>query len=151
MTFHFSSNNPDVSPSDEEIVLDNHLDELERLSDWLAEVAQRHHFSQRLAFHLELVIAEAVTNIIQNAFTDDEAHKIPLRLSLGKDRVTVEIRDEGYAFDPLQHPEVDLPQTIADAAEGGLGIHLIRSYCRECDYRRDDNENVLTLTLDRVD
>lgn len=151
MTSYSSSNNPEIDPSDEKIVLENHLDELERLSDWLVEVAKRHELSQRLLFHLELVIAEAVTNVIQNAFTDDEAHKIPLWLGFKNDAVVIEIRDDGLLFDPLQYPEAKLPQSLEDATEGGLGIHLIRSYCRECVYRREGNENILTLVLDRVD
>lgn len=151
MTSYSSSNNPEINPSDEKIVLENHLDELERLSDWLVEVAKRHELSQRLLFYLELVIAEAVTNVIQNAFTDDEAHKIPLWLGFENDAVVIEIRDDGLLFDPLQYPEAEMPQSLEDATEGGLGIHLIRSYCRECVYRREGNENILTLILDRVD
>lgn len=149
MSSHSSSNHLEIGLSDERIVLENRLDDLERMSDWLFEVAQRHDFSQRLTFHLELVLAEAVTNIIQNAFADHETHEISLWIRLENDLVLIEIRDEGLFFDPLQYPEAELPQSLAEATEGGLGIHLMRSYCRECVYQREGEENVLTLTLDR--
>lgn len=131
------------------LVLRNHLDDLDRLSDWIVEVSEQYSFSQKLSFYLELVIAEAVTNIIQNAYLDQDEHTIPILLSCDDHRVRVEIKDDGLPFDPLQQPEVTFPTRLEEADEGGLGIHLIRSYTQECCYRRQHNQNVLTLTLSK--
>jgi serine/threonine-protein kinase RsbW len=60
---------------------------------------------------------------------------------------TVQIKDDGIFFGLLQYPEAALPHRLEDAVEGGLGIHLIKSYSEECNYQRVGSENVLTLVL----
>jgi anti-sigma regulatory factor (Ser/Thr protein kinase) len=39
------------------------------------------------------------------------------------------------------------PRTIEETRVGGLGLHLIRSFASEIQYRRDANRNVLVLTF----
>jgi serine/threonine-protein kinase RsbW len=125
----------------------NCFDSLELLSHWIASLGEDKGFSEKLVFELDLVLGEAVTNIIQNAYSDDQDHEITVLLHYGGDRVIVQIKDDGVFFDPLQHPEPLLPNTLEDAVEGGLGIHLIKNYVRDWAYKRQDEFNVLTLLL----
>ena len=37
--------------------------------------------------------------------------------------------------------------TVEEMAVGGLGLHLIRAFASEVQYRRDANRNVLVLTF----
>lgn len=132
---------------EEKLVLWNQFDELYRLSEWVSEVTTRLGVTSRTAFQLDLVLTEAVTNIIGHGFMDGEVQEIWLLLRYAPPILTVVLEDKGQAFDPLEQPEVEFADTLADVEIGGLGIHLIRSYTKSCTYQRLNNSNILTLTL----
>jgi anti-sigma regulatory factor (Ser/Thr protein kinase) len=129
----------------------NRLSELEVLSHWVADVSMRLRLSARASFQLDLVLAEAVTNVIENAYTDDIDHKIFIQVEPRSPLVEVQIRDHGRPFNPLQYPEVVPPKSLAEAKAGGLGIHLIRNYAQECHYERQGTENRFTILLNGAD
>jgi anti-sigma regulatory factor (Ser/Thr protein kinase) len=98
-------------------------------------------------FKLELAVTEAVTNVIEHAFEDKTEHKLTLKLAYRQNQFTIELIDEGQPFDPTQYPAVEFPRTLAEAGEGGLGIHLIRHYADIIDYQRQANQNILTMVI----
>ncbi|HIK45776.1 MAG TPA: ATP-binding protein [Leptolyngbyaceae cyanobacterium M65_K2018_010] len=146
-----SQDNPTPAAELETLRLLNQLSELDRLSAWVAELSGRLGLSPRRTFQLDLVLAEAVTNIIENAYTDGAVHEINLAIDPTPPRLQIQIRDDGLPFNPLDHPEVVQPQSLDEAQVGGLGIHLIRSYAQECRYERQGNENWFTILLPRTD
>jgi len=143
----FPANAQNIQPARYEFVLTNRLDDLTQLSQWINDLANQLQISAKGVFRVELILEEAVTNIINYAYVDDEEHTIRVTLLYSDQTLTVELRDDGIPFDPLQRPEVQLPKTLEEATEGGLGIHLIRSYVDECNYQRDEDSNVLSLKI----
>lgn len=127
--------------------LENQLDELNVLSNWVAEIADRLGLASKVTFRLDLVLTEAITNIIENAYVDQADHIITLHLDSDAQTVRVKIVDDGIPFNPLEHPETVLPTQLDGADMGGLGIHLIRSYTKTCDYQRLGQENHFTVVL----
>ncbi len=94
---------------------------------------------------LMLCVEEVASNIVNHAYQRDATKTFRLALEHHHDRVTVEMRDHGPAFDPLQAtaPNLDDP----DARDlGGLGIHLVRRYSDELHHARECDANVLRLT-----
>ncbi|MGK7943184.1 MAG: ATP-binding protein [Microcystaceae cyanobacterium] len=132
-----------------QISLANQLEELERLSAWLSEIGDSLNLSNRAIFGLDLILAEAVTNIIDNAYQDDQVHQIQIKLATieSDQKVILTIEDDGIPFNPLETPEAELPATLEEAKIGGLGIHLIRNYSDECYYQRQDDQNYLKIVV----
>ncbi len=129
------------------LVLKRQLEELDILSQWVHDLADRFGLAAADQYRLDLVLAEAVTNIMQNAYTDAAEHEIAVIPHWQGDRLQIQIRDDGVPFDLSQQPEFIFPENLEAAKVGGLGIHLIRSYTNECRYHRDGTENVLTLVF----
>lgn len=129
------------------LIIQNDLDELTRLSEWVNHLAGQLNLSSKVTFRLDLTLAEAVTNVIQYAYEDEKNHEIVITLQYRKNGADVEVIDEGQPFDPLQAPEVVFPRSLDEASEGGLGIHLIRTYTDECYYRREVGKNILTMVV----
>ena len=123
------------------------LDALASLSEWIQAVASAHGLSDRCTFRLELVLDEAVTNIIQHADAGDGDLAITVELWCAGERVLAKIEDTGQPFDPTTAPAHTQPQSLDDARIGGLGIHLIRSYTEDLEYRRVDQRNQLRMTV----
>jgi anti-sigma regulatory factor (Ser/Thr protein kinase) len=134
-----------IGPETLQIV--NRLSELDRLSSWVADLSARWGLSARVSFQLDLVLAEAVTNVIENAYTDGINHKIDVVVDHIPPMLEVQICDDGQPFNPLDYPVVAQPQNLAEATVGGLGIHLIRSYAKECRYERRGQKNWFSIVL----
>lgn len=128
-----------------ELAIANRLDELGRASAWLDRVADSLDLSPEMRFRLDLGLTEAVTNVVAYAYRDSAEHEIRIRLRADGVGVTLEVEDDGVAFDPLQAERPPVPSSLAEAPIGGLGIHLIRSMLDECHYRREAGRNRLTM------
>jgi anti-sigma regulatory factor (Ser/Thr protein kinase) len=128
-----------------ELVIGNRLDELGRASAWLDGVADTLDLPTEMRFRLDLGLTEAVTNVIAYAYQDSAEHEIRIRLGADGPGVTLEVEDDGIAFDPLRAAGPPVPASLAEAKIGGLGIHLIRSMLDECHYHREAGKNRLTM------
>ena len=105
-----------------------------------------HDLASGISFDVTLAVDELVTNAIGYGYDDDGEHRIDISLRLEGDTLTVEIADDGKAFDPLRAPEPDLSASAKERARGGLGIWLVRKRMDTVAYRREDGRNVVTLT-----
>lgn len=126
-------------------VIQNQIDQLSSLAVKIEELAEKWELSPALAMNINLVIEEALSNIIFYAFTDKGIHEIRISVSLTNKWFTIKITDDGIPFNPLlqQLPDINLP--AEDRPVGGLGIFLISQIMDEMNYSRQKNHNILTV------
>ncbi len=130
-----------------QIRLINQHQELEKMSNWLSLLAERLEISDNIVFRLDLILAEVVTNIIDNAYSDNAEHFIEVKLNYSERQVILKIEDDGTPFNPLDNPEVEFADDLESVKIGGLGIHLIRQYSDECNYQRLEGKNCLEIVI----
>ncbi len=123
---------------------------LEVFSDWLTDLAERHQLTEGDRFRLELVLTEALTNIMDYAGQAGREVGITVACDLAGDDMTVILSDDGPAFDPTAWAAPVLPTRLEDATPGGLGIHLMRQYSLAMTYVRETGHNVLRMRLPRA-
>jgi anti-sigma regulatory factor (Ser/Thr protein kinase) len=136
-----------VEPIFSTFAIKNNRDELAKLSAWINEFAGDVGLSAESAFQLELALSEAATNVIEHAFEDEVEHTLTIKLEYHQNQFTIELIDDGQPFDLTQYPAIEFPRTLAEAGEGGLGIHLIRHYTDEIHYQRQNNQNIITMII----
>ncbi len=146
-----SSDSAKTDPVIYTLTLQNELDELTRLGQWINGVAEQLSLSDKDTFRLDLTLAEAVANIIKYAYVDTKSHQITITVCHQPAQTSVDIIDDGQPFDPLKHPKVSFPRDLDEASKGGLGIHLIRTYADECFYERNENANILKMIFYSTD
>jgi anti-sigma regulatory factor (Ser/Thr protein kinase) len=133
----------------ETLVVQAKAPELTRVWDWANALGDRLELSQSTLFAVHLCLEEAVTNIVQYAFTSDPeaGQKKDVRLTFERvdDTIIFTIEDYGSAFDPLAVATPAMPTTISEASIGGRGIHLMRQFTQRLAYERRDGMNRLTL------
>ena len=128
------------------LCIESDLSELERLHDAVAELGEAGDWPPDLVYQVDLVLEELIVNTVNYGYDDDERHEIEIALTSDADVFTVEIIDDGHAFNPLDDaPEPDLDAGIEDRLIGGLGIHLMRVMMDEVHYQREQDKNYLTL------
>lgn len=100
---------------------------------------------------LELVLAEAMNNVVEHAHGDNGEGVIEVAVCHHGGALTCELIDDGIPMpdgDPPAPDGVVLPEAIADMPEGGFGWLLIRELARDLDYARAEGRNRLTFRLD---
>ena len=128
------------------IVLVNQRQEVERLSQFVERFGASHHLSTDDLLDVNLVLDEIVINVIAHGYEDDGEHQIHVRLALDGDVLTIQVEDDGRAFDLAGQPSPNLDLPIDERRIGGLGIHIVRSLTETIEHRRVDERNVVTLT-----
>ena len=127
------------------IILTNNISEISRLNEFVEEIGNEFSLSPDVVFNLNLVLEEAVVNIINYAYPKEEHETIYLSARLHEGSVVLVLTDTGKEFDPTLAPEVDITLSADERPIGGLGIFLIRQIMNEVRYERIDGKNVLTL------
>jgi anti-sigma regulatory factor (Ser/Thr protein kinase) len=128
-----------------ELTLTNDTAELPGLIAAIEELAESEGLGGPAVMQLVLAVDELVTNAMTHAYRAG-AHELRVAIDLAPGgRMTIEIIDDGPAFDPLAAPPPDLEAELEDRAVGGLGIHLARQMVDELSYRREGDRNRLQL------
>lgn len=127
------------------IILANDIAEISRLAQFVDEVGEEFSLTPDIVFNLNLVLEEAVANVINYAYPKEEHQSIYLSASIHDGSIVFVLTDTGKEFDPTMAPEADITLSAEDRPIGGLGIFLIRQIMNEVKYERIDGKNVLTL------
>jgi anti-sigma regulatory factor (Ser/Thr protein kinase) len=132
-----------------ELVIENRLGELPRVERWLARLCAAWGLSAKTTFVVDLLVNEAVTNVITHGYDDAAEHRLVLALSDVGDSLVIEVVDDGVAFNPLEAPAMVVGSDLEHATVGGRGIHLIKTYSREQHYDCISGANRLRLSVDK--
>ena len=102
---------------------------------------------ENLRFKLRLSIEEAVDNVVRYAYDGgigwlEAGTKIDDNLTI----LTIELRDAGTPFNPLEREDPDITLTAPEREIGGLGIFLCKKMMDSISYRYENGNNVLTMT-----
>ena len=122
----------------------NDLAELNTLQAHLEALRSVWLLSPKTVAEINLVLEEIIANIIAHG---DRTKQHPITITLEREgqELTMTVTDEGPSFDPTicAAPDVTLP--LQERKTGGLGLHLVRTFCQGCSYTRKNNTNILML------
>ncbi len=128
-----------------EIQLTNQPGDRQRLLRALEEFAAEHRLAAAVRQGADLALEEHVTNICIHGSEAGKPVNIRVKLAVERECFSVEVEDDGPAFNPLTRPEVDISLPLEQRPLGGLGIHLIKKFMDELDYRREGGWNIFTM------
>jgi len=136
----------DKEPLNSVLWVDNQIDELTRLADFLEQLGDEWGLSMPLVLSLNLALEEALTNIISYGYDDKEKHSIEINLTKTGQELFIFLADDGHEYDPTQKVDPDISLSVDDRPIGGLGIFLIKKIMDKVEYQRKENRNYLMLT-----
>jgi len=123
------------------------LDRLDDMVAFILDFATQQGFDQAVVMKVRLAAEEVLVNIINHAYPDG-AGSIHIACAPGGDGssgLTLEIRDTGLPFNPLEKEEPDVSLPMEEREIGGLGIFLTRKVMDDIQYRREGDANILKL------
>lgn len=128
-----------------ELTIYNEVDQLTALAGQLEAIGEEWDLSPALVTNINLVLEEAVSNIIFYAYDDKQTHEITITIEKAQQMLTVTIHDDGKPFDPTKSESPDIDLSAEEREIGGLGIFLMGKIMDSINYERKNNKNILTL------
>jgi len=122
----------------------NDLAELDKTRDFLRKCLGGLNLSDKDYFKIELSLLEICINIIRYAYPHEKG-EILLKAWQDDEKIFFEIRDSGIPFDPRILKKPDIKQIIRSEKRGGFGVFLSRTFMDGFSYRRENDQNVLTV------
>jgi anti-sigma regulatory factor (Ser/Thr protein kinase) len=127
------------------LVIDSRLPEIQRATQLVEEFRARHGLAQGEANAVNVVLDELLSNSIRHGLDGAGAHRISVALEYADGEITIEVEDDGIAFDPTR-VSTPLPAgTLAERRLGGLGLAFVRELTDSIEYRRVADRNRLIL------
>ncbi|MEK4032576.1 ATP-binding protein [Methylocystis sp. IM3] len=105
------------------------------------ELETKDYDPDTLAYHLNLVLTEAVANAIEYGGDKRPDNTVKVCLSIEDRELRIEVYDHGQGFDISNLPTPDLDQL----SERGRGIFFIRNLMDSVAYRMSEEGNVLEM------
>ena len=128
-----------------DIVVPNQTRYLRLVGNIAEQIAKELHAApadrDTLAYHLNLVLTEAMANAIQYGSPDDPKNTVRICLSIENKDLCVRVYDQGQGFDLAAVPTPD----FTDLNERGRGIFFIRSLMDSVEYHKTECGNVLEM------
>lgn len=130
---------------EKKLVIKNEISEINKLAIFIEGLGEELNLTPDLVFNLNLVLEEAVSNVILYAYPKGESQEISLKANVTGNNLVFLLTDSGKEFDPTQAPDADITLSAEERQIGGLGIFLIRQIMNTVEYQRIDGKNILTL------
>lgn len=103
------------------------------------------------ASSVEIALAEALNNVVEHAYPEDEPGQIRLVVRRRSASLMIEITDKGRPMPKGRAPIGNHPMSEFNKddamPEGGYGWYLIREIARDLVYDRRDDENILLFRI----
>ena len=126
------------------LTVTSELSEINKIRTFLKSALLGLHLSDEDYYMVELSLVEICINIIRYAYPIEKGD-ILLKTWEKEGKLFLEIRDNGIPFDPKKSKKPDINELIQTEKKGGLGIFLTRKFMDGFKYKREKDQNILTL------
>ncbi len=117
------------------IHLPNEIWALPPLQAFVEEAARLRGFSEKALREIELVLEEAVTNVLHHAYEEGEEATFQVVLEHTPLGIALTVRDQGIPYTPESTPPYNAPRNLEESPLQGLGLFLMHHLAEELSFR----------------
>lgn len=99
----------------------------------------------KATMQITVCVEEMFMNVANYAYGDGEG-EVALALESNGRGVAITLTDRGMPFDPLAKSDPDVTLSAEERDIGGLGIFMVKKSMDEVAYRRENDQNIFTMT-----
>lgn len=123
----------DANPSD-----------LQRILDWAQDILNDSSCPEKEKNQIAIALDEIFSNIMKYGYKDHHG-QVSFRFILNEHSVSIEIKDRGIKYNPLEHEDPDIMLSLDDRSIGGLGLLMVKKTMTDVTYSYQEGYNILTL------
>jgi len=130
------------------LTLPAQMNSLAPLLAFVKAFASKSGFGKERIREIELCLEEILVNIIRYAYPEKPGEVAIFCSKANNGALYLEVVDQGVPFDILTAKAPDIGAGIDERGIGGLGIFFVRQFMDHVRYRRENNNNIITLSID---
>lgn len=130
--------------------IDSRLEQVRVLSGALRGIGQELQITDDKLGQLELIMVEAVNNVIEHAYQLESGNEVHVRVEYSPQEIHLIISDHGQTMPDRLHSEARPMPNPEDLPEGGWGMGLIHLLADSIRYIRDARGNHLHVSKQLV-
>ncbi len=115
----------------------------------ILEALEQEQWAEHDVFAVHLAMEEALVNAIKHGNRRDPAKMVEVVCRLAKDRVQIQITDEGVGFDPESVPDPTDEENLE--VPSGRGLMLMRCYMTSVVFNPQGNQVSMEKVRNRTD
>ena len=129
-----------------EITVEAKIENVRQVTDFLEAELEKLDCPMKAQMQLDVAMDEIFSNIARYAYPDQNgAAAVRMDFDEKTRLFSLEFRDQGIPFNPLEQAEPDTALGVEARGIGGLGIFLVRKTMDEVSYQYTDGSNILCL------
>ena len=131
-----------------ELTVTSELECLQRISEFIDQTMKQLNIqNSEDIYAVQLSVAEACTNVIEHAYSNESGGHIVIRCMLSStgNEFVVHIIDWGKSFNPTAVPKPDTQSNLNERREGGLGFFLMQKFMDNIKYTSAQKMNKLVM------
>ena len=133
------------------------MPEIATAARWIESIAADLDLPGRLAFDMQVCLEELMSNIVRHGGVHssstsylpqaDPANSLSISITVNvrADRIILAVEDNGRPFNVAKASAKLVDRPLEEVQPGGLGIHLIKSFADNLEYRRTEKGNRVTI------
>ncbi len=121
---------------------------VKKISDVLTFIRKEmktHKIDEHIQFNVTMAAEEIFSNISLYAYKATDVARVQIATALEDDIYTIIFMDRGKKYNPLAQKQPNVNQELKERKIGGLGVFLAKKLSDEMAYRRQDEQNILTI------
>ncbi len=127
------------------LTIDAKKENLQRIIYLIENFAKEYNLDPKTKFYLQLIIEEIVVNICSYSYPKTTG-TLNIEITYLKGEIKIVFIDNGIAFDPTKKIKT-IKKELENAQIGGLGIHIVKQLSKEIRYKRENDQNILTIVI----
>ncbi|WP_026525610.1 ATP-binding protein [Butyrivibrio sp. MB2005] len=122
------------------------VNQLNDVMAFIEETLDEAGAAPKTAMQVNLAVEEIFVNIAHYAYAPGKGNAAIL-VDVDKEagELSVQFRDTGVPYNPLEKEDPDLTIPVAERQIGGLGIFMTKKVMDDVIYEHKDGQNILTL------
>jgi serine/threonine-protein kinase RsbW len=127
--------------------IESDLSQVRELAVVFHEFSSGVDLGDELSGQLELMLVEAINNVIEHAYENKQGFPIDVEFEASYKKVVITIKDKGLSFPDhvISDQQQDMPENT-DLPEGGWGLGLISILADQMRHYTKNGINIMVLT-----
>ena len=136
--------------SESRLIVPARYDRVKQICAFVVEAAEMAGLDEAAAFHCQLAVDEACTNIIEHGYEGEDKGQIEVVCYTSPEVLKVDLRDQAPPFDVSKIPDPPSSPSLEEMQVGGLGVHFVKKVMDEVVYSHKNGTNSLVLVKRRA-